>query len=143
MPYSTLTDIEDVIPQAFVVQLTNDTGGATVDQAKVDKAISDADELIDGFLRGRYTLPLSSLPNLVRKFSVDIAVFNLYSRRPELETPENVVTRYKDALKLLEQIQKGLVTLGIAGAQTPEPGEFKTNKTEEDRIFNKETLDQF
>lgn len=144
MPYSTLTDIQDIIKEQFLIQLTDDENTGSVDTAKTDKAIADADELIDGYLRGRYTLPLSPVPGLIRKLSVDIAIFNLYSRRPEGDsTPELITDRFKSAVDTLKQIQKGVVSLGVAGDETPEPGAYETNKTDDDRVFDKDLLDKF
>lgn len=144
MPYCTLANIKDVIPEAFLIQLTNDAGGAAIDQTRIDKAILDADEVIKGYLRSRYPVPLEEpIPGLINKISTDISIFNLYSRRPELDTPENVVTRYKDAITMLKDIQKGIISLGSADEE-PLPdtvGVYKSNKTEEDRIFNKSLLD--
>lgn len=144
MPYCTLDDIKKAIPEQNIVQLTDDTGAGTLDQAKVDDAIAYAEQLIDGYLRGRYTLPLSTIPGLIKMLSVDLAVFHLYSRRFELEMSESMMAKYKNAVKLLEQIQKGLVTLGIESADTgPGQGHYKTNKTAEDRTFSKDVLEQF
>jgi phage gp36-like protein len=144
MAYSSLDDIKDVIPEGFIIQLTDDAGAGSIDTQKVSKAIADADEVIDGYLRGRYTLPLPAVPSLIRKLSVDLAVFNLYSRRPELAMPETVMVRYNSAIKMLEGIQKGVITLGAVDFEpVPEPGEYRVNKTDEDRIFSKEVLSRY
>lgn len=142
MPYTTTIEITKVIQTATLAQLTNDAGGSTVDQPNIDKAIADADEVIDGYLRGRYSLPLSSVPTLIGKISTDISIYNIYSRRPErLDINEIVKARYKDAIDSLVKIQKGTITLGIAGTLTPEPGVYKTNKSDEDKIFTDDLLD--
>jgi len=143
MAYSTLADIKNVVPEASIVQLTDDVGTGTVDQAKVDKAIADADELIDSFLRGQYATPLSPVPGVVNKLSVDIAVFNLYSRRPEAEMPETVLVRYREAVRLLERIQRGLALLGTPSEQSAESPQYKVSKTAEDKVFDGALLDKF
>ncbi|HDH51223.1 MAG TPA: DUF1320 domain-containing protein [Nitrospirae bacterium] len=143
MAYCTLTEIKDRIPEENLIQLTDDDNRGIVDQGKVDAAILDADEVIDGYLRGRYTLPLSPVPALLNKISIDIAVFNLYSRKLEFEMAEVIKDRHKNALKLLTQIQSGTVTLGTASGETPEPGQYKTNKTSDDKTFDKDTLDKY
>ncbi|MEW6115378.1 MAG: DUF1320 domain-containing protein [Nitrospirota bacterium] len=142
MPYCTLDDIKKAIPESNIIQLTDDNGLGAVDQAKVDDAIAYADQIIDGYLRGRYTLPLSSVPGLIGKLSVDLAIFHLYGRKFEMELPEGIMARYKNAIKLLEQIQKGLLSLGIESSST-EAGHYKTNKTSEDRTFSKDVLDAY
>lgn len=85
MPYCTLGDIKDHIPEANIIQLTDDEGLGVVNQSRVDKAITTADSVIDGYLRGRYSLPLSTVPELIKTIAIDIAVYKLYERRNELE----------------------------------------------------------
>lgn len=144
MGYCTLDDLKDQIPETNIIQLTDDEGLGVVNQSRVDKAITTADSVIDGYLRGRYTLPLSTVPELVKTIAIDITVYKLYERRLELEMPEAMSNRYKNATKLLDQIQKGLVKLGIESPDTgPGQGNYKTNKTAEDRTFNKSVLDKF
>lgn len=144
MAYSSLEDLKKAIPETNIIQLTDDEGLGSVNQNRVDEAIAYADQMIDGYLRGRYTTPLSPVPGLIKKLSVDLAVFHLYSRRLELEMPEAMMQRYKSAVKVLEQIQKGIVSLGIEPADDgPGQGYYKTNKADEDKTFSKDVLNQF
>lgn len=144
MPYCTLDDIKDRIPEANIIQLTDDEGLGAANQTRVDKAVTAADSVIDGYLRGRYSLPLSTVPELIKTIAIDISVYKLYERRLELEMPEAMSSRYKNALKMLEQIQKGLIKLGIESAETgPGQGHYKTNITSDDRTFGKDVLEKF
>lgn len=145
MAYSTLDDIKAVVAEADIAQLTDDTGGTTIDTAKVTRAIEDADLLIDSFLRFQYTVPLSPVPALVRKLSVDIAVFNLFSRRRVVtdEIPEGVILRYRDALRMLERLQTGRASLGIEPETSDVQPAIKVSKTSEDRLFTKTLLEGF
>lgn len=145
MSYSTFDDMKRQLPEATIAQLTNDEGaGDTVDMATLEAAQVRADEMIDGYLRGRYELPFSSPPALLKNLSVELTGYFLYTRRLDQEMPEGIRNRYKDAVKLLERIQEGKVSLGIASADTgSEPGEYRTNKTSSDRLFSKKVLDAF
>lgn len=143
MAYSTLDDIKKSLTENSIIQLTDDEGTGTANQQRVDKAIADADEIINGYLRGHYDVPLSPAPGLVNKFSVEVSIFNLYSRRPETEMPATVLLRYKEALRFLEQVQKGVASLGVSEESSIPEGEYKTTKTSEDREFTKELLDSF
>jgi len=144
MPYCTLDDLKLSCPEANIRQLTDDAGTGAIDQVKVDEAIAYADQLIDGYLRGRYSVPLNPLPDLIKHFSVDLAVFHLYARRFEMEMPESMMAKHKNTVKFLEQIQKGLISLGIESPDTgPGQGNYKTNKTSQDRTFSKDVLDKF
>ena len=134
--YSSLEDILKFVPERSLAQLTDDEAGAEIDADVVDEAIVAADEVIDAHLRGRYTIPFPDLPPpILRRISADIATFHLYGRR-EGEVSKTIETRYKDAVKMLEAIRDGKLTLGDAeGEKTPEAGSYKTNKTGKQRMF--------
>lgn len=142
MPYCNFNDLKERFPEKYLVQLTDDKKLGTVDQGIIDKAIQDADEEIDGYLRGRYTLPLATATNLIKKISVDIAIYNLYTRKSE-DVPETREKRYENAVKLLKQINQGIVTLGTEEGDIPEPGEYKSNKDSSSKTFSKDVLDRF
>ncbi|HBE44269.1 MAG TPA: DUF1320 domain-containing protein [Deltaproteobacteria bacterium] len=144
MSYCTIDDIKRMLPEQDIIMLTNDASTGTVDMDVVADAIAYADQLIDGYLRGRYTLPLSTVPSFLKKLSIDLVIFYLYGRRPEIEN-ENIGKKYTNTLKILEQIQAGKITLGdaVSGEDLPGPGEYKSNKTSDDRIFSKDVLDGY
>lgn len=141
--YCTLDDLKKAIPEENLIQLTDDTGLGVIDNEKIDDAIDYAQQLIDGYLRGRYTVPLDPVPQLIRRFAVDMAVFHLYSRRFELDMPQTMIERRKEIIRLLEQIQQGKVLLGMETPQSPGQGYYKTNKTSENRVFTDDVLNQF
>jgi len=144
MPYSTLTDIKKLIPEETVIQLTDDENTGAVVESRVTEAIAQADAEIDSYCGGRYTVPFATVPDIVKKISVDIAIYNLYSRKVE-ELPETRSDRYKNAIRQLEGISKGLISIGEADAppaSTSEGGP-ETNKTEDDRIFTRDKLGGF
>lgn len=116
------------MPGKSVAQLTNDDPKAEkADMAKVQEAVRAAEELADGYLRGRYALPLSTVPTLLRDVVRTIARFKLYERRPESKMPDTVLETYKAAVKTLEQIRSGRITLGVAATAelVPERGEHR------------------
>ncbi len=144
MAYCTLDDIKKLLPEESLIQLTDDAGSGVVDTDVVDDAIDYADQLIDGYLRGRYTLPLSTVPSFLKKLSIDLVIFYLYGRRPEIGN-DNVAKKYVNTVRLLEQIQAGKISLGSAesGGDIAGKEEYRTNKTSDDRTFSKSTLDAF
>jgi len=140
MAYCTLEDLEKIMPEQDLIELTDDdVPAAVIVTANVDKAIADAGELIDGYLRARYSLPLTPAPGLINTLACDIAVYRLYARRVKLTPPEGVSERYKNALKLLDLIQKGEITLGDGGAQTPEASGDSVSVSA-DRIFTRRKM---
>ena len=96
--------------------------------------------MIDGYLRDRYALPLAEVPGLIGTLAADIAVYRLYARRAKLDPPEGVLERYKNSLKLLEQIQKGLLCLGVGSVPTPEAPSDSVLVSAGKRIFTQWTL---
>jgi phage gp36-like protein len=147
VPYCTLIDIFARIPEESVKQLTDDEGANEVVEDRVNQAIADADALIDGYLGGRHSLPLDPVPSLITKLAVDISIYNLYARKIDTELPKAVSERYQNAMKVLDQIQKGMVTLGVgnevSGASaTGGTGTYRSNKTNDDRIFPKDELEK-
>lgn len=143
MAYCTLADIQSKrLSEETLIQLTDDTDSGLVDQVKVDEAIADATELIDGYLRKRYTLPLTTVQGLVVKLALDVSVYNLYGLRPELDTPDRVAADYKAALRLLEQIQRGDVKIGVEEPSGEEATEALQVQAPT-RIFDDDTLERY
>ena len=136
MAYCTKTDIEKMLPASDVVDLTDDEGTGAQVAARVSEAITQADAEIDSYCGGRYSVPFVAVPDIIKKCSVDIAIYNLYSRRIET-IPATRSERYKNAIRQLEGIAKGTISIG----ETPEPtastgaSYAECNKTESDRIF--------
>lgn len=140
--YCTLYDIKKQVQEATLIEITDDSLSGQINTDVVNETLSYADTLVDGYLRGRYTLPLQSIPEIIRVIAVDLAIYRLYSRRFHTDMPDSINDKYKNAIKLLEQIQKGIVSLGIEAEGTPPKlGEYRTNKTYMDRIFTKDLLD--
>lgn len=81
----------------------------------VDKALAAADALIDGYLVGRYTLPLASVPVTLPQFAEVIARYTLLGEA----ATERARTDYQDALAWLKDVQAGRVLLQQAA---PVPG---------------------
>ena len=127
--YITLADIKKAMAEATLIQLSNDDPTATtVDLEVVEEVITNACELVDGYLHGRYTLPLVPVPTVINGLCVDLAKHSLYKRRPEGNNiPDMVIDGYKNAIKLLESIQIGKLHLGVKGLPEiqPDSGEFK------------------
>ena len=135
MAYSTQTDIEEQVSQAELIELTDDTGAGTVDTSAVARAIADADAEIDGYCGARYTVPFSPAPAMIRKLSVDIAVYNLFSRRSNLKLPDERQKRYDNAVRFLRDLSRGLISLGADAPAEPDSGLPRASTNRDDRIF--------
>lgn len=136
MAYCTQSDLEEQISADELEQLTDDTGDGAVDATVIARAIADADAEIDAYLFDRYAVPLSTVPAVIRKLSVDMAIYHLCSRRP-VGMPDIRKERYERAMVVLRDIAKGLISVG---ASTPSPSTSDAPETtlpRSERVFTR------
>ena len=132
MAYSTVTDIKNALPATVVQQLSDDNDTDQIDPEKVNYCIAQADDLLDGYLRGRYTVPLATVPNMIRDLSVRLTIYFLFKRSLYSVLPDAIKDDYTYVTKVMIGIQQGKINPFEA---TDEPSFFATNKTQGDRIF--------
>lgn len=138
--YCTLADIEQRrIPTAILIQLTDDSNIGAVDAAVVDGAITEAAGMVDGFLRGRYPLPLNPVPDLITTIALDVTTYYLYTRRPEFNAPDAVSDRYKTAQALLQRILDGKMKL-YEEAAPPTGGPTVASFSGPGRLFTRDSM---
>ena len=142
--YCTIEDIETQTSTPTLIQLSSDNGQEEVNRAVVEEAIIYSSTLIDGYLRGRYSLPLDAHFPLLRILAIDLSIYRLYSRRMRNEMPEVIQKNYDNAISTLRDIQKGVITLqaenDLLESSNFNAEEYKTNKNILDRLFNKGRL---
>lgn len=149
MRYCSLADLQLAMPLATLIQLSNDAVAGygqpepSLNLAVVEEAVHQGEELVDAHLRGRYHLPLATVPSMVKNITVNLARHWLYARRPEgSELPDAVTRTYKSALQMLEAIRDGKLTIGVpTGEAAPEPGEMKVRARP--RRFSANLLDRY
>lgn len=141
MPYTDGDDITGRITAKTVVEQTDDEklargvdfslATALADaivlnaaiQTRIDQAITDADTLINTFVRKQALTPVktdqsvavtpANTPATIRQASIQLSIFHLYSRRRgEFELPESVVENRKTTMRILEGINKGTIDIG-------------------------------
>ncbi len=132
--YITRTDLEEAMSLSELTQLSQDDpllANKEPDWAIVDRAIEYACEMADGYLQGRYTLPLAPTPSILRVICTDMARHWLHRRRiNRAEFPKPLEEAHKNAIKVLESIRDGKIHLGIRGtgeateAPQPESGAY-------------------
>lgn len=108
--YGSSVEFTQAFGAAEIVMLTNlDTPTATVvNPVPISRALIDAAALIDSYIGRRYLLPLSVTPQVLIPYALDIARYRL----DRIRNREDVRLRYEDAIKWLEMIAKGTLTLG-------------------------------
>ena len=136
--YCTLANLVARYGDIELVQLTNPTDPAAVTVAalRVDDEAADIDALINAKLAARYTLPLASVPRVLRNIACDLVRARLYEDR----ITDRVAERERAALKLLDQIAKGDVSLGLDDAAQPTPSSDGPTFTTPARVFSRDRL---
>jgi phage gp36-like protein len=119
--YTDRDDMEQRFGQTELIQLTDRARLDLIDDEILNRAIADAEAMVDSYLAPRYRLPLEL--NLVQgsnlpQATADIARYNLYGA----QTTEEVEKRYERQVKWLRDVSNGHASLGAvdAGVATPE-----------------------
>jgi len=139
--YATLTQLTDRYGLQMLVNLTDRAEEATgeIGAAVIDRALADTDAFIDGFLAGRYALPLAETPPLLADLAQVIAVWKLHTHQPDAK----IEADYKDARKTLESIARGDVRLPVAGVEPAGTGGSGARITDRERPFTEANLKGF
>ena len=106
------------------------------------EAIGDADAEIDGYLMKRYPVPMSPVPAVIRKYSKDIAVYNLVSRTGinESERENNYLTRYKNAISFLSKVAKGEADIVKEGTDLSMAAATGFQLSSSPRLFSRKSM---
>jgi phage gp36-like protein len=144
MSYASADDMIARYPNRDLVQLTNeDPTATTVNDAALQQALADASAEIDGYLEGRFALPLAQPPAVLNRLACDIAMYRLQSLRP-LHDLADARKRYEDAVGFLLETAKGTVTLGLsATSQEPASAPDATAIEGPPRVFDRKKLKGF
>lgn len=140
--YCTLDDLKSRIPEDILIELTDDEETGAVNPERIDAAIKDATDEVNGYCQARYPVPFSPAPGYVRKLAADIALYNLFSRRgyDEDSADKSIIDRYRAAVRALENIAKGVITLG---EPSPPPASDGTDINHPPRVFSRDKLGGF
>lgn len=116
MTYASLADLIERAGEDEILQVADRDGDGVADPDVVEAALIHADNQTNGYLAVRFTLPLATVPDLLRTWCVSIARYQLHRDG----APDYVVRDYKDALSALKDMVRGDVSLPI-GVDDPAP----------------------
>lgn len=146
MAYCTIDDLKKILPETILIRLTDDESAGVIEETRAQEAIDSAAEEIDTYIGARVALPISgTVPPILGKINADIAVYNLYSRVKE-QVPDTRTSRHKDAVRLLEKIGEGKISLGLQPPpDPPAAGNYSGGNQVNTRtkIFDEETMDKY
>lgn len=115
--YCTVDDLRTGIQTIRLIEATDDAHpnkSGEVQVAIVEELIELACGVIDGYIAGRVTLPLATVPVIIRKIAIDLSLYNLYERVDRIVKDSPIERRRDGALALLRDIQNGKLSLGIS-----------------------------
>ncbi len=110
--YAQVDDFVVRIGERESIELTDREMHGVWDEDLLQVALADSSSQIDGYLSGRYKLPLAAVPQNLVRICCDLARYHLTSKSSVTMT-EEVENRYKFCLKELENISKGVVSLSL------------------------------
>lgn len=148
MAYCTVGEVLAAIKESAYDALLGDEYIDDVDERKkrlqpyVEEAICDAAAEIDGYLAKRYDVPMSPAPRVLNKFCKDIAVYNLMSRIgiDEQEREKTYLNRYNAAIKFLEGLAKGVISIGTDTDTQAKAAQRGFRIDHSDRLFSRESM---
>ncbi|QYK02797.1 gp436 family protein [Shewanella psychrotolerans] len=110
--YATTANMLSRFGEQDLILLTEreDSTPGEINLEVLTQALIDASAEIDGYIVGRYTLPLVTVPTVLERNCCDIARYFLYGDR----APEQVEKRYQAVVKYLTSVSKGDISLGLA-----------------------------
>lgn len=138
MTYAVQSDLVTAFGSDELVQLTDraDPPTGTIDATIVARALEAADGEIDSYLAGRYSLPLASVPAILRDCAADIARYRLHDRG----VPDRVKDAYKDRISWLRDVAAGRANLGLAQESLTPSSAGIPEITSGGRVFGREAL---
>lgn len=141
MPYVTQAQLIDRFGEQMLIALTDRGADAlgVIDADVVNRALAEADALIDGYLARRYALPLTVAQPMLVAVAGAITIYNLhiYEVSPKIEAD------YKEAIRTLVSISNGTITLTAAGVEAPSTGTTGVQITDRERPFTETNLKGF
>ena len=143
--YATVTDMIARFGETQIIRLSRpeDLTAETVDEAKVNLALNDATAIIDGYVRGRYLVPIAVPPDSIVRAACILARYDL-AQGERTDPSEEMAKGRKDVIAWLENISKELVQLDLPPAAAAGPAVGSGPRmSDRPRIFTDETLRGF
>ena len=124
MPYCTSTDIQNHVGAAKLVELADLDADGSTDAAVLTDAIAAADEFINSYAQRRYAVPFLTVPPIVKRYSVEEAVYRLLLGRNAVSDQD--AARREERIAWLEDLSRGVVSVGV----NPEPAKSSAHVPE-------------
>jgi phage gp36-like protein len=136
MTYATQADLIARYGEQRLIDLTDrEPFAGTIGASVVQAALAAADATIDGYLRGRYVLPLAPVPADIQAIAATLAFAALYVT----DRPDTVAADQAEALRRLRDYAAGTATLAAAPLSGPQ-SDNGVQSFGDDRVFGRDSL---
>lgn len=116
--YCTQQDLLDRGWEQELLQLADPDDMGVIDATIVEKALKKASAEIDGYLAGRYSLPLTIDVPILREKACDLAWYYLNSNKSFSNVEGGIRKSYEDCIRYFELIARGSVKLPMPATET-------------------------
>jgi len=135
--YISQQQVIDEFTQARLNDALDDDGDGSPDEGLLDRIIAAAQLAVDGFLEGRYLVPLSPVPSLAKEATLIFVCEKIYERRRQGPDETNPFSKrandFRAELKAVSDGEKSIAaTLKPAfspGAIIGKPSRLNTSTT--------------
>lgn len=116
-PYVDKEYLESKRPKKRLIKLFADKENASdpepteIDIEILDPILLKSSQEVDGYLRRRYSVPLSEVPDILKEKVMSLVIYYGEDRREAIT--ERARKSYEDAIAWLKDCSRGLVDLGL------------------------------
>lgn len=139
--YATRDDMVKRFGEKEVIVLTDREYTGQIDDVVLTEALASAGVEIDGYIGGRYPLPLETPPKILCGYTCDIARYRLCGSGTRMT--DDIRDRYRDAVRFLELAATGKVTLGGMPGGGPAPVDNPVQFESGGRVFARQGAGAF
>ena len=137
--YCAQADLLNVKTAAELAQIADLDNDGTADPAVIERACTNATDLVNGYVSPRYTIPLAVVPALLKTIAVRLAIYYLHMDRNSLT--EDINKQYDRDIAFLKMIGEGKASLGDP-VSAPEGDASPAAQIEaDDREFTREKME--
>lgn len=137
--YATRDDMVTAFGERECVSLTDREFTGNIDDAVLLSKLEQASAEIDGYLVGRYPTPWPDSPRVLVSRCCDIARYMLCGSGTQCT--EEIRERYLDAIRYLEKVANGNISLGRLPGGDVVPAGTRVKFTSNGRAFGRDSTD--
>ena len=133
MSYCTVQNLIDRYSENELIQLSDNDNLGQVNEVVIDQSIADASSLIDGYLGGRYALPITPVPLSLVRIASELTRY--YLQKGVIQ--DDVEKRYQNTIKTLEKIASGTLSIGITATGDKPASQNTVQMTSGGNVFSR------